>query len=669
MANYVYTTRTYTVKDSYNGNWQQGALTIEVDANGNGTWTLAMTNSQGGNGYTSVSLRLYINGTKIYNNYYSGSSKYPTKNNTSSTGNFTVSASLEKFTVDFGVCCMQSARYVGDATATEEKRLTNGAMTRLGSATSDPVWGEYFTRTKATYTVTFDPNGGNTPSPTSKSVTSDSTYGTLATCTRPNYNFLGWYTSDGTEITSSSVVNLSGDQTLYAQWELAISDCGAPTVAVYAGNDYGNDYFYVRTTAGSDGTGNAVSSIELFVTIDGSTPSTTNFQFHVTRACSAGGNIYSYFYLSSWPVSAIEYYFGTDWSGTIKAVARTRGVAGSDFYSDLSTTSTATFNYMGHSTNGVKITCPSPSGLVCGCDNSYVTVTWEDDDLNVGEYMIQLRDIDTNEWQWIGYAYDPYCSFCTGDYLTPGHRYGLVISKYDNNYNYISDTYSVGEIIAKDITRFTTPAVEILPCSFPNTKPYWRGNEDRMLYMSNGSGNLCKLVWPRAIASNNKLKGYEVHIDVFDREGSAAVTMLAEFIGDKNEYYIKADKLASVIKTFEDAGFTADRDHQCIECSITVIAKSAYGEVYDSYSESGGRFYLINGNGLYVRTGESAGHPIMKRALTFINNGANWQFAYDVDKKDNNGTWSHSDTRYETITNKQGELVLDLETDEPIYTY
>lgn len=676
MANYVSTSQTWSLSDTYsNGADCKVTLTVTVDASGNGSYTLYTDKCANGSSQSAISIVLrvfsasttmangdYTTGTALVSGYYQNWGKWPNKAGTSKTGTFSLpdGTSAASFKVDFAICAGQAATLTSNS-----GRLANGAAARLGSSNN---WGATFTRTPATYTVTFNANGGNTPSPTSKTVTSGSTYGTLATCTRTNHNFLGWYTatSGGTPITSSSTVNISANQTLYAQWELAISDCGAPTVAVYTGDD---DYFYVRTTAGSDGTGNAVSSIELFVTIDGSTPSTTNFQFRATRACSAGVNTYSYFYFESWPVSAIEYYFGTDWSGTIKAVARTRGAAGSDFYSELSTTSTATFDYMGHSTNGVKITCPSPSGLVCGCDDSYITVTWEDDDLNVGEYMIQLCDIDTNEWQWIGYAYDPYCSFCTGDYLTPGHRYTLIISKYDNNYNYISDTYSVGEITVKDITRFTTPAVEILPCSFPNTKPYWRGNEDRMLYMSNGSGNLCKLVWPKAIASNNKLKGYEVHIDVFDREGSAAVTMLAEFIGDKNEYYIKANRLASVIKTFEEAGFTADRDHQCIECSITVIAKSAYGEVYDSYSESSGRFYLINGNGLYTRTGESAGHTIMKRAITFINNGANWQFAYDVDKKDNNGTWLHSDTRYETITNKHGELVLDLETDEPIYTY
>ena len=46
------------------------------------------------------------------------------------------------------------------------------------------------------------------------------TYGTLPTPTRSGYTFNGWYTaaSGGTQITSSSIVNIADDQVLYAQW-------------------------------------------------------------------------------------------------------------------------------------------------------------------------------------------------------------------------------------------------------------------------------------------------------------------------------------------------------------------------------------------------------------------------------------------------------------------
>lgn len=74
--------------------------------------------------------------------------------------------------------------------------------------------------TAKSFTVTFDKNGGNTPSVASKSVTYDGTYGTLATCTRTGYTFKGWYTatSGGTKIESTTKVSITANQTLYAQW-------------------------------------------------------------------------------------------------------------------------------------------------------------------------------------------------------------------------------------------------------------------------------------------------------------------------------------------------------------------------------------------------------------------------------------------------------------------
>lgn len=69
------------------------------------------------------------------------------------------------------------------------------------------------------FTVTFNANGG-TVSPTSKVVTNGETYGDLPTATQNNNKFDGWFTTvnGGTQITSSTTVNLTANQTLYAHW-------------------------------------------------------------------------------------------------------------------------------------------------------------------------------------------------------------------------------------------------------------------------------------------------------------------------------------------------------------------------------------------------------------------------------------------------------------------
>ncbi len=81
------------------------------------------------------------------------------------------------------------------------------------------------------YAVTFAANGGSLPmsggqlsqATTNVVVTNGTKYGTLPTPVRPGYTFDGWYTGStgGVKITEETLVNLTADQTLYAQWTKA----------------------------------------------------------------------------------------------------------------------------------------------------------------------------------------------------------------------------------------------------------------------------------------------------------------------------------------------------------------------------------------------------------------------------------------------------------------
>lgn len=69
---------------------------------------------------------------------------------------------------------------------------------------------------KKTYTVTFDPNGGEVES-TSKTVTFDDAYGDLPTPTRAHHTFKGWYL--GTDkVTEATIVKTAENHTLRAAW-------------------------------------------------------------------------------------------------------------------------------------------------------------------------------------------------------------------------------------------------------------------------------------------------------------------------------------------------------------------------------------------------------------------------------------------------------------------
>ncbi|MBQ8944847.1 MAG: InlB B-repeat-containing protein [Clostridia bacterium] len=86
-----------------------------------------------------------------------------------------------------------------------------------------------------TYNITFNATNGGSCSTSSKTVTYDSTYGTLPIPTKSGYTFTGWYSSliGGTQITSSSTVTITSDETLYAHW----SDSSKPTGFISSTNN------------------------------------------------------------------------------------------------------------------------------------------------------------------------------------------------------------------------------------------------------------------------------------------------------------------------------------------------------------------------------------------------------------------------------------------------
>ena len=90
------------------------------------------------------------------------------------------------------------------------------------------------------YTVSFDANGGSV-SQSNKKVTYDSSYGTLPTPSRQGYRFVGWFKSDGTEVTSSTTYKTASNSTLYAHWKFIYTK---PSCQLTADGTKGwNDWF------------------------------------------------------------------------------------------------------------------------------------------------------------------------------------------------------------------------------------------------------------------------------------------------------------------------------------------------------------------------------------------------------------------------------------------
>lgn len=87
----------------------------------------------------------------------------------------------------------------------------------------------------STYTLTYDANGGSV-SPSSKSVTYGSAYGTLATPTRTGYSFNGWFTATtgGIQVTESTTYLTASDSTIFAQWTASLPVFSDQTITTTA---------------------------------------------------------------------------------------------------------------------------------------------------------------------------------------------------------------------------------------------------------------------------------------------------------------------------------------------------------------------------------------------------------------------------------------------------
>lgn len=98
-------------------------------------------------------------------------------------------------------------------TYTAGQSVSNLVSSNGGSITLSAIW------KGNSYTVTFDANGGTTPT-ASKSVTYDNIYGTLPVATKTGYSLKGWFTAKtgGTQVTADTEVTITSAQTLYAQW-------------------------------------------------------------------------------------------------------------------------------------------------------------------------------------------------------------------------------------------------------------------------------------------------------------------------------------------------------------------------------------------------------------------------------------------------------------------
>ena len=107
----------------------------------------------------------------------------------------------------------------------------------------------YANWTANTYTLNFDVQNGDALSPSTQSVTYDAAYGTLPTPTRYGFAFKGWYTTPNggsetdTEVLTSDIYSIDGDQTIYAHWNTIVVDIDAYSAETQLTGNYFRTFY------------------------------------------------------------------------------------------------------------------------------------------------------------------------------------------------------------------------------------------------------------------------------------------------------------------------------------------------------------------------------------------------------------------------------------------
>ena len=206
---------TYDVAQNLTTNVFQRAYTVTYNYNGNGSSNTTATATATFNGWaTSAS------GSVVYTDGKSVS-------NLATSGTFNLYANWT-----LGKVTLPTPTRTGYTFAGWYTSASGGTKVGAGGASYTPSANItlYAQWTANTYTVSFNGNGGTSPS--SITVTYDGTYGTLPTSTSLGDVFLGWYTaaSGGTQVTSTTKVDTASDHTLYAHWRAVEFDI------IYDGN-------------------------------------------------------------------------------------------------------------------------------------------------------------------------------------------------------------------------------------------------------------------------------------------------------------------------------------------------------------------------------------------------------------------------------------------------
>lgn len=551
------------------------------------------------------------------------------------------------------------------SSATIEWKFGHNPSSWLGDSSWNRPSGSFTISMNVAHTVSYNANGGSgAPGAQTK------IYGTNLTLsstvpTRSGYSFAGWNTNSsgtGTNYAAGATYSSESDVTLYAKWSQSTSSCGTPTSISVSQSS--TNTVKCSCAVGSDGTGNSSTGVDFYVTFDGSTPTTTHYHYTTYVTGTASTTVNSYIYLTDYSQAAWEGYFGTDCIGTVKAIARTRGAAGSSYYSrTTSVASNTSITYKGAPKAPAVIT--SPKGKVIkgkhSSDSCYVGWSAATAGVNdtIGSYTVYVYNASTDALV---------TSYSTGtsrykdvpnSVFTAGNTYYFKVRATSAASGLYVDSLASGLAEFKNITSFSLPPITVTNAG---TVPTTNINGEET-FLNIGTGDVLKISWPTPTASNNEISYYCVEIspsenDSYHTDGTDGY-FYYWYNGNANELYIPAANLNSGGPGIH-------------KLDLYFEVRSKFGLYYGAYEDDFAEYTFVNDcHGAYIKLDREHGYPqpVMKRAVAFVKDQASgeWKLCQGAFHEDPTGEWKTGDISYEVLMDQNGEIITD-STNKPIYT-
>lgn len=462
--------------------------------------------------------------------------------------------------------------------------------------------------------------------------------------------------------------------------------CGTPTALTV--NSNGDNTFTISCVVGADGTNTTAKGIRLYITCNGTTPASDNYNYTYDLLGAAGTKLTKIVSFAELSQSTIKTWLGADCIGNVKVKALTIGLNGDN--SVLTSEVSTTFTWYGL-TKPPRVLTPTVTGEITGLLSSY-KVTWSMGSEGVNNpivnYSLNIYDV-TIAKEVASFTTANLFYFVAANVFTAEHSYIFYVTTNGTVSGLNGPASSSGILSIKTIAKFSDLTLRVQDGNtVPSTDIF-----EHKTYIDIGSGTIAKLFWDTPVALGNTVDYYKLSISKYDADTNVSYAIFEADINNVNEFYINSLLLSQI-----------DSSYFIIKVSLT--ACSSFGTPYDGISAPI-TLYISRGCGLYVKDETSYNQPVMKRAVAFAqapgdgsilvykalatNDGIpiadnegkqlyvksleypegdtppTWNSMQDFYLKNTNNKWQTSDITYEVLVDPNGEIITDI-NNEPIYT-